>query len=62
MERYYRNECSDFFELTSDEVFKYQPIETVEISEIVMRNLTDSLPEFIFKNKNRKFMQNSSRK
>lgn len=62
MERYYRNECSDFFELTSDEVFKYQPIETVEISEIVMRNLTDSLPEFIFKNKNRKFMQNISKK
>ena len=62
MERYYRNECGDYFELTSDEVFKYQPIETVDVSEFVIRNLTNSLPEFIYKNKTRNFMQNTPKK
>ena len=57
MERYYRYQFSDSFELTKDEVFKYRPIEVVDIPSIVMDKLRNKFPELLFKNQQRKFMQ-----
>lgn len=57
MERFYRNECAEFFELGKDEFVKYQLIETVDVSETVMQRLVKNLSELIFKNKNRKFFE-----
>lgn len=57
MERFYRNEFSNFFKLDPDEVFKYKRMEFVDIPDIAMSKLKEKYQPFIFKNKNRKFMQ-----
>ena len=57
MERFYRNEFSHFFKLDPDEVFKYKRMDFVDIPSIAMDKLKGKYEQFIFKNKNRKFME-----
>lgn len=57
MERYYRNEFSHFYKLDADEVFKYERMEIVDIPSLALEKLKQKYHPFLFKNKNRKFMQ-----
>lgn len=57
MERYYRNEMSGYFDLEPYELFKYQRVETVDLPDIAMEKLKEKYYPFIFKSKNRRFMQ-----
>ena len=57
MERFFQNDCSNFFELIPDEKFYYEVRELVDLSDIEIEDLKRILPELIFKNSNRNFMQ-----
>lgn len=59
MERYYSNEHSKLFKLDTNETFKYDECETVLLSKNQMKKIKNKYHPFIFKNKNRDFMQNN---
>lgn len=57
IEQFFRNECTNFFELTENDKFYYQTRELVNLSEDELSDFRNVLDDFIFKNKTRKFMQ-----
>jgi len=57
MERFYRNELSGYFNIEPHELFKYERVETVYVSDFAMEKLKEKYTPFIFKNKTRSFMK-----
>ena len=57
MERYYREVMGDYFNIEPYELFKYERAETVNLSDFAMEKLKEKYSPFIFKSKNRRFMQ-----
>ena len=57
MEKFYRNEFSGYFNLQSHEVFKYERLETVNLSDFAIEKLKEKYQQFVFKNKARSFMK-----
>lgn len=57
MERYYRNECSGFFGLNSDEVFKYKIYEFVDLPESSLDAIRKTYPELVSKKTSEEFMR-----
>ena len=57
MERFYRDNFSNYFNINKDETFAYERVETVNLPDFALAKLKDNYSNLIFKNKNRKFMQ-----
>ena len=57
MERFYRDNFSNYFNINKDETFAYERAETVNLPDFALAKLKDNYSNLIFKNKNRKFMQ-----